>query len=416
MGLTSEMKELSEEILASFKQRISENEELVNEVRKTMDRFRRDRQRMVATLKSDAESLHKEINRWQQDRLSSYNDLMTKIQNTIAAIHGEVDGIQSAAFDKIQKFSENRQKMAEKLKGDLALIEKNRITAFKDLMTNINSDIRHINDQVSNLRDSMSDMLGNFEREHNDMATKLRDKLGNTSVERVNYVKSLLQRFENRLLETRTANQQMAQKLAEELAGGETNRLKQYDKMMKGIHSEIKGLKKEVDDIRKDAIEMLNLYSKDRFSASATWNEVKGEMVQHNKADKTVVKEEKVPKTVSKKRKKTKKETQSSIVESQSEIAQDSNPQIKKEKILRTSEKMITPKDKDIPAERKNTMTLEEKVLDCISRNPGGIRVIEMETILGESRLRIGYVAKKLYENEKVLKVDNLYFPKKNKI
>ena len=32
MGLGSEMKNLSEELLASFKQRIKENEELVNEV------------------------------------------------------------------------------------------------------------------------------------------------------------------------------------------------------------------------------------------------------------------------------------------------------------------------------------------------------------------------------------------------
>ena len=52
MGLASEMKNLSEEIVASYKQRIRENEELVIEVQKTLDGFRKDHQEMAAALRA----------------------------------------------------------------------------------------------------------------------------------------------------------------------------------------------------------------------------------------------------------------------------------------------------------------------------------------------------------------------------
>jgi hypothetical protein len=39
-----------------------------------------------------------------------------------------------------------------------------------------------------------------------------------------------------------------------------------------------------------------------------------------------------------------------------------------------------------------------------------------MEGPVGETRMKIGYVAKKLLDEGKVLKVDNLYFPKPKKI
>jgi len=58
-------------------------------------------------------------------------------------------------------------------------------------------------------------------------------------------------------------------------------------------------------------------------------------------------------------------------------------------------------------------MTLEEKILDYINKHPKGVSVAEMEKPLGETRMKLGYVAKKLMEAGKVQKVDNHYFPLK---
>ena len=83
MGLTSEMKNLSEEILASFKQRIQEteerakkNEELVNEVQKTLDGFHKDHMEMAAIINANAMALRKGLARGEKERLSTYNELM----------------------------------------------------------------------------------------------------------------------------------------------------------------------------------------------------------------------------------------------------------------------------------------------------------------------------------------------------
>jgi len=57
MGLSSEMKNLSEEILTSFKQRIKENDELVTEVQKTLEGFQKGHQEMTAVLNANAIAL-----------------------------------------------------------------------------------------------------------------------------------------------------------------------------------------------------------------------------------------------------------------------------------------------------------------------------------------------------------------------
>ena len=56
-------------------------------------------------------------------------------------------------------------------------------------------------------------------------------------------------------------------------------------------------------------------------------------------------------------------------------------------------------------------MTLEEKVLDYISKHPMGVKISEMEEPLGETRMKLGFIAKALLEEGKVQKMDNVYFP-----
>jgi hypothetical protein len=63
-------------------------------------------------------------------------------------------------------------------------------------------------------------------------------------------------------------------------------------------------------------------------------------------------------------------------------------------------------------AESIVTMTLEEKVLDYINKNPGGVKILDMEEPLGEKRMKLGFVAKKLLDDGRVLKIENTYYPK----
>ena len=54
---------------------------------------------------------------------------------------------------------------------------------------------------------------------------------------------------------------------------------------------------------------------------------------------------------------------------------------------------------------------LEGRVLEYISSRPEGVRVGDMEEPLGANRMRLGVIAKKLYESNRVKKEGGLYLP-----
>jgi len=54
---------------------------------------------------------------------------------------------------------------------------------------------------------------------------------------------------------------------------------------------------------------------------------------------------------------------------------------------------------------------MKELVQNLINSKPNGIKLSEMEESLKQSRLRLGYITRKLQEEGKAVKVDNKYYP-----
>ena len=54
---------------------------------------------------------------------------------------------------------------------------------------------------------------------------------------------------------------------------------------------------------------------------------------------------------------------------------------------------------------------MEDTVQRFINSQPDGVKLAEMEESLRQSRLRLGYVTRKLLNEGKVIKVENKYFP-----
>ena len=44
--------------------------------------------------------------------------------------------------------------------------------------------------------------------------------------------------------------------------------------------------------------------------------------------------------------------------------------------------------------------------------HPGGVKISEMEEPLKQTRMKLGFIAKELLDEGKVLKVENVYYPK----
>jgi len=398
MGLASEMKNLTEDLLSSFKQRIKDNEALVNDVQNTLDGFRKDQMELAASLNASAMALRKGLARGEKERLATFNGLMSGIHGTIASIQKEVVAIQTSTLNMINEFSTDRANMAEELnkffskgRADRKQNEKNRMKEFSALMKSINDDIKSINDDVSTIFKDTNNMLDRFEKEHQDMSAELRAELGKNLAERVEYTRTLLNGFQKRLSEISKENQKMAQKLRKDLANGETERLSDYHAIMKGIHVSIKGIRKEVKDIQKYTGGMLGDLLQNRVDAAASWSKMQDEMSQIRKTG--VVKP--VKQTVKKAEKK--------------EVKVVVAPEVIKEVV-----KAVPVKEKPVVAPApKEPMTLEAKVLDYINKHPKGTRISEMEDPLGVSRMKLGYTAKTLLDAGKVQKIDNIYFPLK---
>ena len=393
MGLASEMKNLSEELLASFKQRIKENEELVNDVQQTLDNFRKDHMEMAAVLNANAAALRKGLARGEKERLHTYHDLMTDIHHTISAIQKEVMGIQTSTVNMIKEFTVERGEMAGDLekffaegRADRAQNEKTRMEDFNTLMNDINSDIKTINEEVLAIFKNTNDMLDRFEKEHLDMSDELRAELAKNLAERVAYTKSLLNGFQKRLSEISKENHKMAQKLRKDLDNGETERLNDYNGIMKGIHTAIKGIRKEVKDIEKATDNMIGDLTQDRAQASATWAKMQAAMEHIRETGVTAQ-----PKHATKKAEK-KEVKPAPAVEVVKEAAAEVKP--------KAEPKPVAP------------MSLEQKVLDYINKHPKGVKISEMEEPLGETRMKLGFTAKGLLDEGKVQKIENIYFPK----
>lgn len=438
MGLTSEMQNLSEEILASFKQRIKETEEraksnveLVNEVQKTLDGFRKNHQEMAAILNSNATALRKGLAKGEEDRLSTFKGLMDGIHSTISTIQKEVLLIQTSTFGLLNEFNENRAKMAVELDKFFAKgrndreqnekirmqDEKTRIEEFDSLMKNIHADLKSINDEVFSILKNTNDMLEKFEKEHLEMSVELRGDLSKNLAERLEYTKSLLLGFQNRLAEIGRENNQMADQMRKDLATSqkdlaksEAERVKDYKSVMNGIHTAIQGIRKEVRDTQKATAGMLGDLSQDRSQASAEWKKMQDTIAQLRKkgidtSPKEVVKKEakkEAPVEGVKKVEKidSKKETP---VEKVMEVPVKAEP---KEKVMETPAVKVKP-------EPVAPTTLEEKILDFINKHPKGVKISEMEKPLGETRMKLGFIAKNLLNSGKVQKIDNIYFPLK---
>ena len=399
MGMANEMKNLSEEILASYKQRAAEfqqrlkdNADVVKEVQKTLDGFRNDHMEMAATLRANAASLRSNLAQEQKDRINSFQQLMDGIHASITQIQTEVEGIKTATVNMLKDFSTSHNEMATKLQKDLDLDKTNRqnwntgrLKNFDALMANINQEIAQIQKEVSDVFSYTDALLKKFSTAHNDMSAAMRADLKANLNERAEYTKSLLLQFNNKLAQMSQENQDMAKALRldlnksrEELSQSDAQRLNDFNVVFTGIQNRVQEIQKYVNNF-------IDEFSTDRKQAAATWEKLAEAIANIGKEVAVTVESEPIV-----------DEPAGVVVEKEVVIVAAVEPEVEAAPVI---------------AEPQKELTLEEKVLNYLSGHKSGIKISDMEAPLGETRMRIGFITKKLLEEGKVQKVENLYYP-----
>jgi hypothetical protein len=420
MSIAEQMKNLSDDILSSYKQRAAEfqqrlkdNAEISKKFQETLDGFRKDHIEMASTLRTNATNLRSELAEGQKERLHSFNQMMGGIHGSISQIQEEVKGIKISTSSMLRNFSTDHSTMTAELHKELDQNQANRLTwnngrlkGFNDLMLATNKDIDNIKKEVQTIFSFTDKLLTKFSDDRITMSDNMRTELKTNLTERVIYTQNLLAEFSENLSNTHKENQRMAKALkldlqnsSKELSEADAQRLKDFNVSFTGIQNRVREIQKYVNTF-------LTEFSTDRKQAAETWSQLAEAIARLKSAPMEVTKKpvtESV-KPVAKKVVAKKEATPKKQIVPEKEVIAETE--------LKTAEPIVETQKID---KSKKDLTLQEKVLNYLNTHKKGVKVSDMEKPFGETRMKIGFVSKKLLDEGKVRKIENLYYPLANK-
>ena len=153
MGIASDMKNLSEDIVSSYDVRVKAIGILVNNVHRTLKGFSTNRKKMA------------------NEQAKALKDFVNELSNSVGNM---IEGIQKG-----------HKEMADKLKADLAKGEEERLKDFKTMMADIQKAVKEIETYVKN-------KLKEFSDTHADMSEELKKELAKYVNDLVNTTKKLM--------------------------------------------------------------------------------------------------------------------------------------------------------------------------------------------------------------------------------
>jgi len=177
MGIADDIKNLGEDIAASYDMRVKAIGVLVKDTHKMLKGFRREHKEMAGNLKGGLEQ-------GEADRLKAFKSMMADIQEGVREIETYVE-------NKLKEFSNAHKEMADKLRSDLEKGETGRLKDFKSMMTGIKKAIKEIETYVAN-------KLKEFSDAHAEMSGELKKELAKYVDDMVKATKRLMRDIQAR--------------------------------------------------------------------------------------------------------------------------------------------------------------------------------------------------------------------------
>ncbi|MFA8436680.1 MAG: hypothetical protein ACEPOZ_19390 [Marinifilaceae bacterium] len=383
MGLADDMKRFGEEMIDSYQQRIKENKNLVTEVQNTLDGFRKAHQDM-------ADKLRTHLDQEESNRQEEFDGMMTGIHNIIADITHEVNEIRNDTHSLLQNLNKIHHSKTASFKEKLNHIEGERQEEFEGMMNGIHNVLSDISHEVNEIRNNTHSMLQGFNEDHHFMASSLKEKFRrDQSIRKEEFneimtgVRNVISNITNEVEKVKSSSQTLLNEfgndrnvMAENLRNGHQNseRIEEFQTTMQNIRNEVLSVKDFtsglLNDFRKENAQM----------ADSRRNYL--QMIANMRSN------QEIP------------------LMPESEKEEEKKPKSKRQK--QANGKVAETNDREPLAK---PLTVEDKVLDYINTHPDGVRVSEMEAPIGEQRMKLGYVAKRLLDDGKVMKQDNVYYP-----
>lgn len=232
-------------------------------------------------------SLVEELKSLTENIISSYESRIQSIEGIFDTTHQLLEGFQESFLDTKQE----REKLSAELRENLVKNESLRRKDFDNMMQGILSTQDEREKEVRYI-------LKNFLNEHKEMAfalrenlSKFKDALAKGETERVKeflaMIKGILARQEERkeevtskLKEFQKEQQEMAKRLKELLAKGSQLRIKDLKSMLKEFKAQYKERIARQEERREEVRHMLGDFKKERVEAAKNWQALQKKMAQ----------------------------------------------------------------------------------------------------------------------------------------
>lgn len=314
----------------------------------------------------------------------------------------ELQDLRSEVRDKLGSFEKQREQIKRELHKDRKdLLGKLRV-ADRDLKHSVKGMMDALRVDRKEKSVEQAKVLQEFHSALGDSVKRLMDAFGADHREKSVEQARVLQEFHGslndsvkKLLQVFTAERQdMKRAQDEDLASVMKSLENSAQDLKRDVQQVMKGVRQERQESAKKVREQLDHLLDELRQGSEALKKVRkggsGDVVSRAaKIKKKKVEPEKVPVVA--------KQEKASV--------------IKVERSAQTDQKEVEVALHDKERENKNSGDLGEQVLEYIINRPQGVRVGDMEKPLGANRMRLGVIAKKLYESNKVRKEGSLYLP-----
>ncbi len=320
----------------------------------------------------------------------------------------------SAAYEERKKDAESRLRALEDLRNEvrdkLGAFEKQRETMSGELQKNRKDLLGRLHASDKDLKNSVKNLMKTLEADRRgksvEQAKMLQEFHGalNDSVER------LLQTFAAERQNMSDEQAKMLQEFHGTLSGSVKELLQAFTAERQGMKkaqdeslaSMMKSLEDSAQDFKRDVQRMMSgvrqEHQENAKKVRGQLDHLVEELRQGSEALRNVQggdSRKEVSRTAKAQKRKVEPETAPVVAE------QEAASVIEAESLVQAVEEKTGAVAED----------LEGQVLEYISSRPEGVRVGDMEEPLGANRMRLGVIAKKLYESNKVRKEENLYLP-----
>jgi len=199
MAIATDLKNLGEEIVASYDMRIKAVGGLVKDTHKMLKGFHTEHKEMSAALRA-------ELAKGEQGRLKDFKAMMSDIEKTLADLTKNVSNM-------IKGFQKDHKAMAGELEAGLEQGETERLKDFQKMMSDIQKGIKEIETFVAN-------KLKEFDDAHADMSEELKKDLAKYVEGIVKEVGKFLKECGSDMAEARKAWQGMSATMAKARKAG----------------------------------------------------------------------------------------------------------------------------------------------------------------------------------------------------